>query len=179
MIVFINGAFGVGKTTIAEQLVAQLPNSMLYDPEEVGFFLRNIVQPIEQFEDFQDLTMWRTLVVTTAQLLKETYGRTLVMPMTIWYQPYFNEIMSGLRQIDPRLYHFCLIAKKETLMERLQSRYNSPDALAWCLQRIERCVNAFQLPAFAVQVETDAKTPEEIKAEIMSRIAHQPSCFLL
>ncbi len=34
MIIFINGAFGVGKTTIAENLVSRIPNSLLFDPEE-------------------------------------------------------------------------------------------------------------------------------------------------
>lgn len=36
MIIFINGALGVGKTTVAELLVSRLSNSLLYDPEEVG-----------------------------------------------------------------------------------------------------------------------------------------------
>lgn len=43
MIIMINGAFGVGKTTIAEKLLGTIANSMLYDPEEVGFMLRNII----------------------------------------------------------------------------------------------------------------------------------------
>lgn len=43
MIVMINGAFGAGKTTIAEMLLPLIPNSMIYDPEEVGFMLRKIV----------------------------------------------------------------------------------------------------------------------------------------
>jgi len=35
VIIFINGSFGVGKTTVAEKLVSRLPDSLLYDPEEV------------------------------------------------------------------------------------------------------------------------------------------------
>src|SRR6266568_4231951 len=110
MILLINGAFGVGKTTVAEQLMKHLPNSLLFDTEEVGFFLRNIVRPIEKFEDFQDLSMWRRLTITTAQLLRQTYGRTLIMPMTIWYRHYFDEVIAGLRQFEPDLLHFCLTA---------------------------------------------------------------------
>ncbi|MDQ6661003.1 MAG: AAA family ATPase, partial [Chloroflexota bacterium] len=72
MIIFINGAFGVGKTTLAEMLVQRISNSLLFDPEIVGFFLRAIVSPIETFDDFQDLPMWRPLVVTTAQMLLQT-----------------------------------------------------------------------------------------------------------
>ena len=42
MIVMINGAFGVGKTTVAKGLLAGIPDSMLYDPEDVGQMLRTI-----------------------------------------------------------------------------------------------------------------------------------------
>ena len=166
MIIFINGSFGVGKTTVAELLVQRIPQSMLYDPEEVGFFLRNIVRPIETFDDFQDLTIWRTLVITTAKLLRETYERTLIMPMTIWNRSYFAEIMQGLRQIEPDLYHFCLIASRDTLYQRLQSRENSAQATTWATERIERCVESFQSSEFAVQIDTEGKTPEAIVAEI-------------
>ncbi len=47
MIVFINGTFGVGKTTAAERLVVRLPGSLLFDAELVGSLLRRIVAPIE------------------------------------------------------------------------------------------------------------------------------------
>lgn len=36
MIIMINGAFGVGKTTTAQALNEELANSMIYDPELVG-----------------------------------------------------------------------------------------------------------------------------------------------
>ena len=32
MIIWINGSFGVGKTTIAEKLKEKIRNSILYDP---------------------------------------------------------------------------------------------------------------------------------------------------
>jgi dephospho-CoA kinase len=32
MIIFINGSFGVGKTTVAEMLVKRISNSLLFDP---------------------------------------------------------------------------------------------------------------------------------------------------
>ncbi len=135
MILFINGAFGVGKTTVAELLVKRIPNSLLYDAEEVGYFLQKILKPIDNPDDCQHLPMWRTLTVTTAQLLRLTYGRTLIMPMTI-----------------------CLMM---------------PKAYAWCLQRVGPCVTAFQSPAFAIQIATDEKTPDELVAEILSLLHKQ------
>ncbi len=173
MILFINGAFGVGKTTVAELLVKRIPNSLLYDAEEVGYFLQKILKPIDNPDDFQHLPMWRTLTVTTAQLLRLTYGRTLIMPMTIWHEPYFHEVMTGLRQVEPHLFHLCLTATAKTIRKRLRGRLMMPKAYAWCLQRVGPCVTAFQSPAFAIQIATDEKTPDELVAEILSLLHKQ------
>jgi deoxyadenosine/deoxycytidine kinase len=172
MIVLINGSFASGKTTTAELLVQRLYHSMLYDPEMVGAGLAPIVKPIETFTDFQDLTVWRPLVVETARVLKQVYGRTLIIPMTLWHRPYFEEITDGLRQIDPHLYHFCLTARKETLLSRLAQRQqeHTEQALAWIQERLDRCLVAFDSPGFAIQIPTDEKRPEEIVEEILTRI---------
>jgi hypothetical protein len=166
MIIFINGAFGVGKTTLAEQLVERIENSLLFDAEDVGICLSHIVQPIEAFDDFQDLPMWRTLTIETARQLKQTYRRTLIMPMTIWHRPYFEEVMAGLRQDEDQLYHFCLTASAETIAVRLHLRNYFPETHAFSYEHIEPCVAAFKSPLFAMQLDTEEKTPEELAKEI-------------
>ena len=42
MAVLLNGAFGVGKTTVARRLVRLLSGSLLFDPEVIGFALRRL-----------------------------------------------------------------------------------------------------------------------------------------
>lgn len=172
MIILINGSFASGKTTTAELLVQRLYHSMLYDPEIVGAGLAHIVKPIENFTDFQDLTAWRPLVIETARVLKQVYGRTLIIPMTLWHRPYFEEITDGLRQIDPHFYHFCLTACKETLLSRLAQRQqeHTEQALVWIQERFDRCLTAFASPAFAIQIPTDEKCPEEVVEEILSQV---------
>ena len=41
MIYWINGAYGVGKSTVAEQLRAKLPKAHIFDAEEVGNAVRD------------------------------------------------------------------------------------------------------------------------------------------
>jgi deoxyadenosine/deoxycytidine kinase len=170
MIIMINGSFAAGKSTVAELLVQRLYHSMLYDPEMVGYGLRPIIEPVETFSDFQDLTIWRPLVIETARQLKQVYGRTLVVPMTLWHRPYFEEIVAGLRAIDPHLHHFCLTASRETLLQRLAQREHTEQARAWIHERIERCVPAFKSPIFRTHIPTDEKTPEEIVETILTTI---------
>jgi hypothetical protein len=36
VIIWINGGFGAGKTTLPEELHRRLPDAVLFDPEDVG-----------------------------------------------------------------------------------------------------------------------------------------------
>lgn len=169
MIIFINGAFGVGKTTVAELIVKALPNSLLFDPEEIGFFLRKVLEPVDKRDDFQHYPMWRTLTVTTAQLLKKNYGRDLVIPMTIWRPEYFDEVMTGLRQVDADLRHFCLVAPLEVVHKRLSERGEQKPG-SWPYKQAELAVPSFELPLFAKHLPADTKTPKELVEIILATL---------
>jgi hypothetical protein len=82
MIVWINGAFGAGKTTLAEELHRRLPDALAFDPEYVGFLLTQWAPPAPS-GDFQDIPLWRTLVAEFAVGLAREYGRAVVVPMTL------------------------------------------------------------------------------------------------
>ena len=167
MIVFINGAFGVGKTTVAETLVGRLPGSVLFDAELIGFLLRRIVTPIENPADFQDLTLWRSLTVTTARELRATYGRTLIMPMTIARPDYFREVVGSLRATEPDLHHFTLTAAPTTLEARI---LQSGEAIPWRLDHLLTCTTALAAPTFAAHIATDGRTPDEVADAIVARL---------
>ena len=53
MFVLINGAFGVGKSTVARELRSLVPRSVIFDPEWVGPALQRI--PGQGVSDFQDI----------------------------------------------------------------------------------------------------------------------------
>ena len=62
MIIWINGAFGSGKTTCAYELHRRLPNSYVYDPENIGFVIRDNIPDEMKQKDFQDYEQWRSLI---------------------------------------------------------------------------------------------------------------------
>ncbi|MBO4951035.1 MAG: AAA family ATPase [Clostridia bacterium] len=174
MIIMINGPFGVGKTTVAELLHQKLKNSMIYDPEEVGFMLRNIITdevklPKEKTDDFQDLILWKELTVTVAEKLVNTYHKTLIVPMTICNHECFSHIKSGFESID-ETYHFCLLASEETVHERLSKR--GDEAGSWAFQQTERCLNAYNadLSEFEKVIYTDELTENEVCEAILSAL---------
>jgi hypothetical protein len=57
MMVWLNGASGVGKTTVSRELARALSGARIFDPELVGQMLRAILE--EPIDDFQDWPAWR------------------------------------------------------------------------------------------------------------------------
>jgi 2-phosphoglycerate kinase len=62
VIAWINGAVGVGKTSVAQRLAETLDGAVLSDPEHLGFVLRLTV-PADAHVDFQTPPVWRESVV--------------------------------------------------------------------------------------------------------------------
>lgn len=124
MIVWINGTFSAGKTSVARELLDLIPHSTLYDPELTGFALRQLLPPkrLAEVDDFQDLPIWRRQVVDTAAALLAEVGGVLVVPMTLLRQEYRDEIFGGLaaRRIEVR--HVLLAPDETILRERTAGR---------------------------------------------------------
>ena len=73
VIIWINGGFGAGKTTLAGELHRRLPDAVVYNPEDVGLMLWKWMRPND---DFQHLL--RSDRLTPAELADEvlaTAGR--------------------------------------------------------------------------------------------------------
>lgn len=73
MYVLLNGAFGVGKTTVAHELSRQLPGAAIFDPEWIGFVLRRL--PGYARSDYQHLASWRRLSPRTWRSASRTRAR--------------------------------------------------------------------------------------------------------
>ena len=164
MIIFINGPFGVGKTTVAERLVKQVPRALLFDPEWIGFVIKRTWHRLVHYSDYQDDPLWRRLTVLSIRALART-GRPLVVPMSIWRPDYFQAIVGSLRHGPTPVHHVCLTASPATLHARLTGRDDAPGSFAF--QRIEPCVAAFQSPLFDLRLPTDDQTPDDLVATIL------------
>jgi hypothetical protein len=164
VIAWINGSFGAGKTSLAEELRGRFPGALLYDPEEVGFMLRDAVPPTE---DFQDLAAWRILVAEAGRVLVQQYpGRLVIAPMTVVDPRYTQEIFGGLAAHGVAVAHFFLKVSADTLAERIGAQVMFPDdperdavVRAWRLAQIERCQAALDaLPSDTVILDGEAST---------------------
>ncbi|MEW9053033.1 MAG: AAA family ATPase [Neobacillus sp.] len=173
MIVMINGAFGVGKTTVANELLKVIENSMLFDPEEVGYMVRNVLpDEVKRLEtetgDFQDLKLWRELTVKVASTIISTYHVNLIVPMTIRKTEYYHYIFNEFNRIDQHTHHFCLTASKETIYERLRER--GEEEGNWCFQQTDKCLKAYNDYHFGEYVDTENVSIQAVVDHISTKI---------
>ncbi len=165
-VVWINGPFGLGKTTVAERLVQRLPAAMLYDPELVGTLLRGVLPPEAQMPDYQDIPLWRQLVRTLALQLLREYRRTLVVPMTLVVPEYFAQIVGGLRGDGVDVHHVALLASEETVLQRVRGS----DRQEWAEANLDRCLSGLRDPMFARHIDANTASADEIAGEIASSL---------
>ncbi|KQY84040.1 tunicamycin resistance protein [Paenibacillus sp. Root52] len=173
MIVMINGAFGAGKTSAANQLQPLIPNSMIFDPEEIGYMLRKVIpedvrMKEEQTDDFQDMELWKILTVTIAHELRQKYNKHLIVPMTIYNTERFEYIHGGLSELDSDLYHFTLMTSMETLHERIAKRGDKLGG--WTYQQAVKCLKALQDARFEQHIITDGLTTDDVVKHIYSNV---------
>jgi predicted kinase len=173
VIIWVNGGFGAGKTTLAAELHQRLPDAVVYDPEEVGLMLWKWVPPNG---DFQHLPSWRELVVATALSLRRHHADTLIVPMSLIRDAYRAEILGALDDAGEEVLHVFLEADASVLRERLNARVPHPggdwDQTARQLGMTgvdEMVAAAARQPPGTLLLRSDRLTPAELADEVIAR----------
>jgi hypothetical protein len=168
MIVWLNGTFGAGKTTTAEELTGLLPDSRLFDAEEVGYMLRH-VPGLPRVRNFQDWPPWRHLVVETAAQLLGWVGGTLVTVQTLLVERYWTEIRTGLERAGIPVHHYVLHAEHDTLVRRIES--GTPQNRQWRLDHLTDYQQALPwLRREAEVIDTTGTSPSDVARLIASAV---------
>lgn len=169
MILWINGAFGAGKTTTAFELKRRIKNSFVYDPENVGYFIRKNTPPGMSQGDFQDIALWREMNYKMFKLLNENFDGIIIAPMTLVNPEYYKEIIGKLRDDGIEVRHFILYASRETIIKHLKVRGLGRLRDSFALKSIDRCIYSFDNYITEEKIIADNKSPDEIVAEIAKK----------
>ena len=171
MIIFINGPFGVGKTETARLLNKTLDNSLIFDPEDAGQLLKNVLNDVDPKNDFQEYDLWPTLTIDVAKRLKEKYQRALIIPMTVYNNERFQALTDGLKNFDADFHHFCLLCNEKLLKERLLGRGEKPES--WGFQHIHNSLKAYESSEFEQKIITDNKDVGQAVEHIIKSLGRQ------
>jgi broad-specificity NMP kinase len=177
MIVLINGAFGIGKTTVAREIVARTQSALFVDPEKIGIVFQRVLKMAgRHVDDFQDLSIWRRLIVAQIRLAR-VWSPDVVVPMAFSNPAYLDEIRSALARFEPRVVHVCLVAPVEVVRDRLAGRGADPIRHAWQFRRSEECCVAHRDERFAHRIDASDRTPDEIASEVIEYMKSGQASF--
>ena len=167
MIVWINGTFGVGKTSTATRLVADDPRLRLFDPEWVGYLLVNNLAD-HPVTDFQHLPPWRTLTPIVADEVVRFTGQSLVAVQTVLVEEYWHEIVEGLARLGHDVVHVVLKADPDVVRRRIDSDKIETTARAWRHRHLDAYATArdWLIPAADLVVDTTRLSIPEAAATV-------------
>lgn len=182
-VVWINGAYGSGKTSVAARLAELVPGVVRFDPELLGSMLRRLPE-LPQPDDYQELPLWRELVVSTLTTMAAHVTGPLVVPMTVVDSRYYRETIEAL-SARFRLDCYFLDVPVEVLIDRITAQVQFADdrardetARRWRLAQVERCIGARAALPAEVMVLDGTLHPDELAGQIVrrSRLAERQSC---
>ncbi|MFC7275524.1 ATP/GTP-binding protein [Paractinoplanes rhizophilus] len=169
MIVWLNGPFGVGKSTTVARLHPSLEDATTYDPEVYGGLLQRTLG-IFQPGDFQNLPMWRTGTVRGAARRARRHA-TVLMPMSVLNLDYQAEILDGMRRRGLDVLHVTLHASSSELRRRIDADTVDTGARPWRLEQLERYEKAYHgLAERGPVVDTDGRGPDEVAARVLDLV---------
>jgi hypothetical protein len=160
---WLNGPFGVGKTTTARHIIEREARWRLFDPEWVGAMLRANLAGVE-YDDFQELESWRTLVPIVAREVAATMRtRHLLVVQTVLVEEHWLELRRGFEREDLELVHVVLDCDEQPLRTRITADEDDPGAADWRDAHVDayRSARDWMAGAADLVVDTTARTAAE------------------
>jgi vacuolar-type H+-ATPase catalytic subunit A/Vma1 len=166
MILWINGAFGSGKTRTAGLVAKRLDGAKVFDPEYVGYMLAPFVA--SPTGDFQDLPLWRHLVIETMTGLARQQPQTWVAPMSLINAAYRTEILDGIRGAGVEVREFILTLTEHQLQARIDADQVDMKARGWRQDHVGQAMTTFASLTDATFIDA-SQTPEQVAEAVASR----------
>lgn len=171
MIVWLNGTFGVGKTTVGTLLSARDSRLRMFDPEWVGYMVANNLTDHE-VSDFQQLAPWRALTPLVADELIQFTGQHLVAAQSVLTQSYWHEISAGIRALGHDILHVLLDADRSAIKKRATEDQVEISAKDWRLKHLpgfERS-RPWMTDAADVVIDTSSLTASDVADRVCLRL---------
>lgn len=141
MILWLNGPYGVGKSTVADVLHSLLPESFIFDAEQVGNAIRDNLPPELFRETFEEYPLWLEMCAHLLLESNENSNSHVIVPMTLKRSSSIA-IFQQLRDAGAEARHIILEADESLVHHRIVERGEEPDC--WCAVQTESCLESQQ-----------------------------------
>jgi hypothetical protein len=168
VIIWLNGTFGVGKTSTADRLSALIPGARVFDPETVGAMLQaNLAdRPVP---DFQDWPAWPPLVAASLVEIAKMTGQNVITPQTVLKRECLDQVLTTLRAAGQEVLHVVLDADEAVLRSRIEG---ADEPQSWRLDHLDEYqeARAWMVETADLVVDTAASTPPQIARRILAAL---------
>jgi cytidylate kinase len=170
VIVWLNGAFGVGKTTTAG-ILAGAGRLRAFDPEMVGALLTRHLAD-EEIGDFQNLPGWRRLVPAVMHEIVDITGDDLVAVQSVLVESHWRELRAGLTAVGLDVFHVVLDVSATALARRIDADSDDPAASTWRHAHgpVYRAERRWMVAAADLVVDTSTTSAADVAATISAAI---------
>lgn len=168
MIIWLSGAYGVGKSTVAEALRRMLGNARIIDLESLGTAVRDNYPDCPNGYIFEDYPLWAEFSCKLIEDVQKHHCETLLVDMTLVRDGSRIAVLERLKADGFDVRFVVLTASRQTVHERILARGEEEDC--WCMENLDMALKASAAIPGAFHVNTDGVAVEEIVEEILNWI---------
>lgn len=169
MVVWISGAYGVGKSALAVALAGKMGNALIFDAEEVGNAVRGNYPDCPYGYIFEDYPLWGEFCCKLLKDIHVNFQKDILVPMTLVRQESYANIIKKLLCDGISTHFIVLEASSQTIHDRILARGEDEDC--WCMKNREMAIEgAGSLPG-GVHIGTDGICVEELADKVLEIIA--------
>ena len=163
MVLWLNGPYGVGKSTLAEALRAMLPGSMIFDAEQVGNAIRDNLPESCFRETFEEYEMWLDVCVGLLTEASRACSGPVLVPMTLKL-PQSLRMFDRLKDAGVEVRHILLTAEEEEILRRILARGEEENC--WCARHIRPCLESQQTMPCDLRLES-CNSPQSLAMTVI------------
>ena len=163
MILWLNGPYGVGKSTLAEALRAMRPDSMIFDAEQVGNAIRDNLPERCFHETFEEYEMWLDVCVGLLMEASCACSGPVLVPMTLKL-PQSLRMFVRLKDAGVEVRHILLTADEDEILRRIMARGEEENS--WCARHIRSCMEAQQTMSCDLRLEC-CRSPQSLAMTVI------------
>lgn len=160
MVIWISGAYGVGKSALAEELENRMENAMIFDAEAVGNAVRDNYPGKPCGLIFEDYPLWCDFCYRLIKDVFHTCGKDILVPMALVRQASYVDVLERLRKDGIVVKLIILEAAHRTVHDRILARGEEEDC--WCIQNIEMARACTRAVTGGFHITTDHRSVSEL-----------------
>lgn len=167
MIIWISGPYGVGKSTLAEAMVDQMENALIFDAELVGDAVRSNYPDDPYGYIYEDYSLWSEFCCKLLTDVHNNFHKDILIPMTLLRSASYESIIRKLRDNGIETHLVVLEASYDSVHDRILAR--GEEEGCWCMENIALAREGCSaLPG--IHINTDGVTVDELVEIILKEI---------